>query len=101
MSDYSTAYQVVCAPGPEAAAAMMRGPGGSPVLVIYLDPVNMTIYSEPALMSTRELVAFCRELAREATKFADEIDPDRDATADGPRHRLQDAPTEWPGGEVP
>lgn len=90
MSDYSTAYQVVCAPGPEAAAAMTRGPGGSPVLVIYLDPVNMTIHSEPSLVGTRELAAFFRELAREAAKFADEIDPDHDATAEGPRHQLRD-----------
>jgi len=83
MSDYSNAYQVACVPGPKSAAAVTRGPGGSPVLVIYLDPVNMSIHSAPS----RELAGFFRELAREAAKFAAEIDPRPDSAADGPRHQ--------------
>jgi hypothetical protein len=86
MSSYSTAYQVACTPGPEAAVAMTRGPGGAPVLVVYLDPVNMTIQAEPSALATREFVAFCRELAREATRLADLIEP---PTADSARHRLR------------
>jgi len=86
MSDYSTTYQVACAPGPNAVAAMTRGSGGAPVLVVYLDPVNMTIHSEPSLAGTRELAAFCRELAQEATRLADTIDP----LSRGPRHLLQE-----------
>jgi hypothetical protein len=83
MSDYSNAYQVACVPGPKSAAAVTRGPGGSPVLVIYLDPVNMSIHSAPS----RELAEFFRELAREAAKFAAEIDPGPATAADGPRHQ--------------
>jgi hypothetical protein len=84
MSDYSTTYQVACAPGPNAAAAMTRGPSGMPVLVVYLDPVNMTIQAEPSTEGTRGLAAFCRELAEEATRLADTLDPQ----ARRPRHSL-------------
>jgi hypothetical protein len=101
MSDYSTAYQVACAPGPKAAAAMTRGPGGRPVLVVYLDPVNMTIHSEPLLTGTQELAAFFRELAREAAKIAAEIDPANEPTPSGPRHQLRGRPSEWFGQEEP
>jgi len=84
MSDYSTTYQVACAPGPNAAAAVSRLPGGVPVLVVYLDPVNMTIQCPPTVAAQRDLAAFCRELAREATHLAELVDP---AT---PRHLLHD-----------
>jgi hypothetical protein len=85
MSDYSTTYQVACAPGPNAAAAVSRLPGGAPVLVVYLDPVNMTLQCPPTVAGQRELAVFCRELAREATNLADTIDP---AGAASPRHLL-------------
>lgn len=75
MSDFSTAYQVVCSPGRDAAAAVAHGLGGLPALVVYLDPVTMSIRSDPSPAATRALAAFCRELAQEATKLADEIDP--------------------------
>ena len=100
MSDYSNAYQVACVPGRRAAAAVTRGPEGSPVLVVYLDPVNMTIHSEPSLAGARELASFFRELAREAAKFADQIDPDNAPMPAGPRHRRHATPDEWyEGGE--
>lgn len=86
MSDYSTTYQVACAPGPNAAAAMSRAPGGAPVLVVYLDPVNMTIHSAPSHAGAQELAAFCRELAREADRLADTLDP----APTGPRHLRQE-----------
>jgi hypothetical protein len=90
MSDYNTAYQVACAPGPNAAAAVTRGPGGMPVLVVYLDPVNMTLHSEPSQTGVRELASFCRELAREAGRLAAEIDPDGEPAPPErhPRHLL-------------
>lgn len=101
MSDYSTAYQVTCVPGPKSAAAMTRGPGGSPVLVVYLDPVNMTIHCQPSLAGAHELAAFLRELAHEATRFAAEIDPSHLPATEGPRHRLTDRPVDWSGsGEL-
>ena len=88
MSDYSTAYQVACVPGRNAGAAATRGPDGRPVLMIYLDPVNMTLHSEQSEAGARELAAFCRELAREAAKLAAEIDPDGEPAPPecGPRH---------------
>lgn len=101
MSDYNNAYQVACVPGRKAAAAVTTGPHGDPVLVVYLDPVNMTIHSEPSLAGARELGAFFRELAREAAKFAAEIDPPQEAVAEGPRHRLQDRPADWSGHGEP
>jgi hypothetical protein len=100
MSDYSNAYQVACVPGQKAAAAMTRGPGGTPVLVIYLDPVNMTIHSGQSAATTRELAAFFRELAREAAKLAAEIDPDHNTASEGPRHQLRGGPADWFEGEA-
>jgi hypothetical protein len=85
MTDYSTTYQVACAPGPNAAAAVSRLPGGVPVLVVYLDPVNMTIQCPPTVVGQRDLAAFCRELAQEAIHLADLVDP----TPSSPRHSLQ------------
>jgi hypothetical protein len=74
MTDFSTAFQLACAPGPQAAAAVSRLPGGAPVLVVYLDPLNITLQCPPS--RTQELADFCRELAREASRLAAEIDPD-------------------------
>ena len=85
MNGYSTAYQVACAPGPNAAAAMTRGPGGAPVLVVYLDPVNMTIHSEQSPTGALGLAAFCRELAQQAVLLAETIDP-----SPTPRHQLRE-----------
>jgi hypothetical protein len=58
-------------------------------LVVYLDPVNITLQCPPS--RTRELADFCRELALEASRLATEIDPDGDsAPTEGgvPRHAL-------------
>ncbi len=87
MSEYSTAYQVVCAPGPKATAAMLRMADSLPVLVVYLDPVNMTIQSPSSRAGAPELARFCRDLAREAARFAATIDPAGEPGA-GPRHTL-------------
>lgn len=89
MSDYSKAFQVACIPGPDSAAGMTRLPNGGPVLVVYLDPVNITIQAPPS--RSRELADFCRELAQEAARLAAEIDPDGEAAppeASAPRHAL-------------
>jgi hypothetical protein len=91
MSDYGTTYQVACTPGPRAAAGMTRLPTGAPVLVVYLDPVNMTIQSAPTGAGIRELADFCRELAQEASRLAATIDPDGEITPPentAPRHAL-------------
>jgi hypothetical protein len=89
MSDYSTAFQVACIPGPESAVAVARLVGGTLGLVVYLDPVNITIHCPPA--RTRELADFCRALAQEASHLAAEIDPDGEPAppeASTPRHAL-------------
>ena len=100
MSDYTIPYQVACVPGKKAAAAMTPGPAGKPVLVVYLDPVNMTIHSEPSPVGKRELASFFRELSREAAKFAAVIDPDHE-TPEGHRHPLHPRPADWSTGGEP
>ncbi|MGQ0839198.1 hypothetical protein [Actinokineospora sp.] len=86
MTGYSTTYQVACAPGPNAAAAVSLLPGGVPVLVVYFDPVNMTIQCPPTVAAQHDLAAFCHELAQEATHLADLVDP----APTHPRHLLHD-----------
>ncbi len=86
MSEYGTAYQVACAPGPQATAAMLRMPDSLPVLVVYLDPVNMTIQHPRSRADAPNLARFCRDLAREAARFAATIDP---AGEPEPRHALE------------
>jgi hypothetical protein len=61
----------------------------------------MTIHSEPSVTGTRELAAFFRELANEAAKLADEIDPSNEPTTEGPRHLLREKPAEWFGEGEP
>ncbi len=46
------------------------------MLVVYLDPVNMTVQSPPTEQGARALADFCRELAHEASRLARTIDPD-------------------------
>lgn len=91
MSDYSTAYQVACIPGPNSAATVTRLSSGMPALIVYLDPVNMTIQGMPTRAGVREFADFCRELAHEATRLAETIDPDGEPAppeANAPRHAL-------------
>ena len=71
-------FNVTCTPGRDAAAAFMRVAEHLPALVLYLDPVNFAIQLPPFPDGDRVLAKFCRELAREAAKLADEIDPDVD-----------------------
>lgn len=86
-------FNVTCTPGNDAAVAFMRVSEYLPALVLYLDPVNMAIQVPPFPGGERLLAKFCRELAREAAKLADEIDPDNESR--GPRHRLQERPSDW------
>lgn len=91
MSGYGPVYQVACTPGPKAAAGVTRLPDGVPVLVVYLDPVNMTIQATPTQAGVRELADFCRELAQEAARLAAAIDPDGEPAPpeySAPRHAL-------------
>jgi hypothetical protein len=65
---------------------MLRMPDSLPVLVVYLDPVNMTIQHPSSRADASELARFCRDLAREAARFAAALDPAGEA---GPRHALE------------
>lgn len=82
-------FNVSCSPGQDAAAAFTRITPQLPALVIYLDPVNMAIQLPPFPGGEQLLAKFCRQLAREATRLADDIDPDEPASA-SPRHLRRD-----------
>lgn len=80
-------FNVSCTPGRDAAAGFIQVSEDLPTLVIYLDPVNLAI-QVPSVPGGEALLArFCRELAYEASKLADAVDP-----ADKPN---------WPTGEKP
>lgn len=82
-------FNVTCSPGQDAAAAYMQITSEIPALVVYLDPVNLAVQLPPFPGGDRVLAKFCRELAREATKLADSIEPKQE----GPRHRLDEDQT--------
>lgn len=77
-------FNVTCTPGQDAAVAFMQITSEIPALVVYLDPVNLAVQLPPLPGGDQVLVRFCRELAREATKLADSLEPQQA----GPRHRL-------------
>jgi hypothetical protein len=83
-------FNVTCTPGRDSAAAYMRVTPQLPALVIYLDPVNMAVQLPPFPGGDQLLAKFCRELAREAAKLAEDIDPTPPAPSAGPRHLLQE-----------
>jgi hypothetical protein len=68
-------FNVTCTPGRDSAAAYMRLTAELPALVIYLDPVNIAIQLPPFPDGGLVLAKFCRELAREASRLADAVDP--------------------------
>jgi hypothetical protein len=82
-------FNVTCSPGQDAAAGFMRITENLPALVIYLDPVNVAIQLPPFPGGDLVLARFCRELAREATKLADAVDP-AEGVPSGPRHMRRD-----------
>lgn len=91
MSDNSGAFEVACVPGPKAASGMTWLSDGAPVLVVYLDPVNVSIQGVPTQAGWHKLADFCRELAHEAARLAAAIDPDGEPAppeASSPRHAL-------------
>lgn len=68
-------FNVTCSPGRDAAAGYVRVTEHLPALVLYLDPVNLAIQLPPFPGGGALLARFCRELAQEATKLADAVDP--------------------------
>lgn len=83
-------FNVTCSPGREATAGFVRVTEYLPALVLYLDPVNMAIQLPPFPGGEHVLARFCRELAREAAKLADAIDPPTEPAPSAPRHLRQE-----------
>jgi hypothetical protein len=91
MSDTVRSFEVACVPGSMAAAGIARVSDGVPVLVVYLDPVKVTIQGAPTPTVWREMAAFCRGLAYESARLAAAIDPDGEPAppeSTWPRHAL-------------
>jgi hypothetical protein len=74
-------FNVTCWPGRDAAAGLMGVAEHAPALVMHLDPVDLAIQVPPFPGGDVVLAEFCRELAREATRLAAEIDPDGEPVA--------------------
>jgi hypothetical protein len=68
-------FTVTCSPGRDAAAQVRRiGPGWAS-LVLTMDPGRVVI-DVPSISGGGMLLArFCRELAREASRIAADLDP--------------------------
>jgi len=92
-------FNVACTPGRDAAVGYMRLTAELPALVLYLDPVNVSIQLPPFPGGGAVLAKFCRELAREAAKLAAAVDPNEGPASSegGPRHLLTGDDDE-PGG---
>lgn len=91
MSDNVRTFEVACVPGPMATTNLTWLSDGAPVLVIYLDPVKVTVQSAVTQTGWRELADFCRRLADESARLAAAIDPDGEPAppeSSQPRHAL-------------
>ncbi|XVV05293.1 hypothetical protein ACQPW3_07835 [Actinosynnema sp. CA-248983] len=84
---------MVATPGREAAAALVMV-NGMPTLVVYLDPVNLTVQVPPFPGGREVMARFCRELSREAWKVADRLD------SAGGRHALAEGAGDGAAEEV-
>lgn len=85
------ALNFTCSPGQDATAGYFRIADSLPALVLYLDPLNFAIQLPPFAGGELVLARFCRELAEEAIKLADAIDPrpTGPAAPAEPRHLLR------------
>ena len=71
------AFTVTCSPGREAAAGIRQiGPGWAS-LVLSMDPGRVVIDVPTVSGGALVLARFCRDLAREATRIAADLDPDQ------------------------
>lgn len=86
-----------CWPGPRAAAGVQEGPGGRPVLAVFLDPVNVVLTDPPMPNGPVHMARFLRVLARAASRMAAELDPDAEVSRPGGAHRAR--PDDLPGPE--
>ncbi|MGH3873506.1 MAG: hypothetical protein ACRDSR_18680 [Pseudonocardiaceae bacterium] len=71
----SVAFTVTCSPGRHAAAGVRQiGPGWLS-LVLSMDPGRVVIDVPSVSGGAAVLARFCRELAREASRLAADLDP--------------------------
>ena len=69
------AFTVTCQPGRQAAAGVRQiGPGWAS-LVLSMDPGRLVIDVPSVSGGAAVLARFCRELSREASRIAAELDP--------------------------
>jgi hypothetical protein len=70
------AFTVTCSPGRDAAAGIRQiGPGWAS-LVLSMDPGRVVIDVPTVSGGAQVLARFCRNLAREASRIAADLDPD-------------------------
>ncbi|GDY33000.1 hypothetical protein [Gandjariella thermophila] len=89
-------FNVTCSPGHNAEAGMVQVAPGIHALILYLDPVNVAVQVPPFPEGPKVLARFCRQLAREATRFADLLDPAWPSENTG-RHTLMTQDEPGPG----
>jgi hypothetical protein len=74
------AFTVICSPGRDAGAGVRQiGPGWAS-LVLSMDPGRVVIDVPSVSGGAVVLARFCRELAREASRIAADLDPDQTIT---------------------
>lgn len=69
------AFTVTCTPGRDAAAGMRQIGPGWVSLVLSMDPGRVVIDVPSVSGGAVVLARFCRELAREASRVAADLDP--------------------------
>jgi hypothetical protein len=77
------AFTVTCSPGREAAAGVRQIGPGWVSLVLSMDPGRVVIDVPSVTGGAAVLARFCRELAREASRVAADLDPGPAVTTGG------------------
>lgn len=68
-------FNVVCTPGKDAVVGMVLVTPELPALVMYLDPVNLSIQLPAYVEGQAVLARFCHELSKEAGRLAAHLEP--------------------------
>ncbi|HZA17151.1 MAG TPA: hypothetical protein VE645_09735 [Pseudonocardiaceae bacterium] len=76
-------FTVTCSPGREAAAGVRQIGPGWVSLVLSMDPGRVVIDVPTVSGGAVVLARFCRDLAREASRIAADLDPGHALTTGG------------------
>jgi hypothetical protein len=76
-------FTVTCSPGRDAAAGVRQIGPGWVSLVLSMDPGRVVIDVPTVSGGAVVLARFCRDLAREASRIAADLDPGHALTAGG------------------